>query len=254
MGTFHQVTSTETKMNSLFSILAISLVVFVSEACWPPPPPPPATTTTAKPDSSTAAPPTTTTGPTYKCPIGGLTGKGDTCVTGDNLLKLEASTNPEDCNKKCTDYANSECKFWSFVPTRKLCFLLKSCTKKAEEGTVSGEKGCKVPSKSFTLFNLIDADLTDCEVKFEPAATCPPQKAGAAADGKIGKLGNFKFTYYSAPPSMACTKISTDTICKWGAEECKLAAAVDPITNLYVKTTVADPKKCEITTSPKILG
>merc|ERR1712137_723148 len=229
MGTFHQVTSTETKMNSLFSILAISLVVFVSEACWPPPPPPPATTTTAKPDSSTAAKPTTTTGPIYQCPIGGLTGKGDTCVTGDNLLKLEASTNPEDCNKKCTDYANSECKFWSFVPTRKLCFLLKSCTKKAEEGTVS-------------------------EVKFEPAATCPPQKAGAAADGKIGKLGNFKFTYYSAPPSMACTKISTDTICKWGAEECKLAAAVDPITNLYVKTTVADPKKCEITTSPKILG
>ena len=86
-------------MNSLFSILAISLVVFVSEACWPPPPPPPATTTTAKPDSSTAAKPTTTTGPIYKCPIGGLTGKGDTCVTGDNLLKLEASTNPEDCSK-----------------------------------------------------------------------------------------------------------------------------------------------------------
>ena len=119
---------------------------------------------------------------------------------------------------------------------------------------VSGEKGCVIKSESFTLFNLINEDLTDCEVKWEPTDICPPTKAGDAGDGKIPKLGSFKFTYFDKPPSVACTKI-TEVMCKWGAKECKTAAAINvPIPNLYVKKTLPAGTECEIATSPKILG
>lgn len=243
-------------MNSLFSILAISLVVSVSEACFPIKPPTPTTTTTKTTPKTTQTTASSTTTMQYKCPIGGEKGTGSTCVTGDNLIKTVASPNPEDCNKQCKDTPNSECKFWTFVPTRKLCFLLKSCTVKEQVGSVSGELGCIVPSKSFTLFNLINSEITDCEVKWEPTDICPPVKAGKTGDGKIPALGNFAFTYFTAPPSLACTKL-TEVTCKMGAEVCKTAKGMDippDVPNMYVKTDLADPKKCLVDSTPKILG
>jgi len=246
-------------MNSLFSVLAISLVISLTEGCWPPPPPTP---TTTPPPTTTKTTPTTTSGTTtgkYDCPIGGKEDKGTTCVGSDNVIKIEPSKDPEECNKKCE--AEAKCKFWTFVPTRKLCFLLSSCDKKAQESVVSGEKGCKVPSKSFTLFNLIDKEITNCAVTWDPTDICPEQKAGAAADGKIPALGNFAFTYFDAPPSLACKSI-TKVTCKWdnaGTEkECLLKAEdlpieVKDITSLYVKTTLPGGTDCEISKSPKIL-
>lgn len=236
-------------MYSLCSVLAISLAVFLSEACIFTPPPPvtttPKVTTTKKPST------TTTAKPKYECPIGGYTSTGVTCVGSDNVLKIESIPNPIDCNKKCTDYPDSKCKFWSYVATRKICFLLKSCANEKQVGVVSGEKGCVIKEESFTLFNLINEDLTDCEVKWEPTDICPPQKANG--DGKIPKLGSFKFKYFDKPPSVACTKI-TEVICKAGAKECKTKAAIDvPIPNLYVKLTLPAGTDCEIATSPKYL-
>jgi len=243
-------------MNSLFSVLAISLVVSVSEACWGPPPPTP---TTTRAPTTTKTTPTTTSGTTtgkYDCPIGGPTDKGTTCVGSDNVIKIEASTDPEDCNKKCE--AEAKCKFWTFVPTRKLCFLLSSCVKAAQEGVISGEKGCKVPSKSFTLFNLIDAGITECKVTWEPKDICPEQQANG--DGKIAALGKFAFTYFDAPPSLACTEIKT-VACKWDnagtVKDCTLnpadAIKVKDVTNLYVKKKLPDGTDCEISKSPKNL-
>ena len=87
-------------MTSFSSVLAISLVVYLSEAClWPPPPTP----TTTPPPTTTKTTPTTTSGtttPTYKCPIGGETDKGTTCVDGSNILAIEKDIkNPVDCSK-----------------------------------------------------------------------------------------------------------------------------------------------------------
>lgn len=65
-------------MNSLSSALALSLVVFLSEAC---PPNFPFFT------------------PEYDCPIGGEKSKGVTCVGTSNILDQEESPNPIDCGK-----------------------------------------------------------------------------------------------------------------------------------------------------------
>merc|ERR1712076_20626 len=113
MGTrfqpFNLVTSIEKKMTSFCSVLAISLVVYLSEAClWPPPPSGP---TTPAP-TTTKTTPTTTSGTTtgkYECPIGGDSSKGVTCVSSkgpSNILEggiLPNIANPEECNKKCED-------------------------------------------------------------------------------------------------------------------------------------------------------
>ena len=88
-------------------------------------------------------------------------------------------------------------------------------------------------------------------MKWEPTDKCPAQKANG--DGKIVKLGNFKFTYFSAPPSVACTKIK-EVSCKRGSVECKTTGEISGPTfptNLYVKENAADPTKCEIASTAK---
>lgn len=52
-----------------------------------------------------------------------------------------------ECNRMCEDYKNSECKFWTYIPKRRICLLLSSCVKKELEGVVSGEKGCNGKEK-----------------------------------------------------------------------------------------------------------
>ena len=144
------------------------------------------------------------------------------------------------------DFADSKCKFWTFVPTRKLCFLLSSCEKKDEEGLVSGESGCVVPSKSFTITNLIDADITDCNIEWEPTDVCPKQTVA-----KIEKFKSETVTYFTAPPPIGCTKINK-VECTWGSEKCATSAAIDvPISNLFVKTKLDDNTKCEVANNPK---
>lgn len=242
-------------MNSLCPVLAISLAVFLSEACIFTPPPP--TPTTPKVTTTKAPSPTTTKPTKYECPIGGETDKGTTCVGSQNVLSpdgIVSANNPIECNKKCTDYKDSKCKFWSFVPTRKICFLLSSCVRTPEPGVLSGEKGCIVPSKEFTIFNLINKELTDCKAKWEPTDICPEQNVGTDAKTTIAPFGKSKVLYFAAPPSIGCTKI-TAISCNFGAEKCeydanKLPINV-PIPNLYVKTKLADPTKCEIANTPK---
>ena len=70
-------------------LVALSLLITQSEACFPPPPAPPSETmtTTAK---------TTTTKP-LDCPL-----DGKTCIGEDNLLDdgLKAADGPDACSKK----------------------------------------------------------------------------------------------------------------------------------------------------------
>ena len=151
-------------------------------------------------------------------------------------------------DRKCVDYKDSKCKFWSFVPKKQVCYLLSSCEKKDEVGVVSGEKGCEPKSESFTVHNSIDADLTECKATWEPSEVCPVQ--AVEKNGKIPKGGSAKVTYFDAPPSIECTKL-TEVLCKWGNKECKSEAFVVPVpSTLFVKTKGTDD--CEITTNPKI--
>jgi len=245
-------------MNVFCTVLSIVLATLPAESCIIKPvttPAPTPTPTTAPATTPTTAP--TTTQPKYECPIGGSKSTGETCVGGSNVLSPDgvvfSVANPIDCNKKCEDFSDSKCRFWSYIPTRDICFLLSSCEKKPEEGTVSGEKGCIVPSQNFTVFNLItpEAELTDCKAKWEPTDACPEQEIGTG--GKIPKAGSAVVTYFTAPPSIGCTKI-TEASCKWGAKECKTSAAINvPIPNLFVKTVLPAGTDCEIATTPKIL-
>jgi len=235
-------------MYSLSSVLAISLAVFLSEACIPTPPPQSSTTPKATTTPTTTKPAVIPIN--LECPIGGETDKGTTCVDNDNVIKIELSPNPIDCNKKCTDYADSKCKFWSFVPTRKICFLLSSCVRTPEEGVVSGAKGCIVPSKEFTIFNLIDAEVNECKAKWEPTAICPEQDVGTDGKKTIAPLGSSKVTYFTAPPSLGCTKI-TEISCNWGAQVCKLEKIDVTIPDLYIKKILPDGTKCEIANTPR---
>jgi len=160
-----------------------------------------------------------------------------------------------DCEKKCEDYKDGDvkCTYWSFRPKRQFCFLLNSCEKADDEGVVSGAKGCKPPSKSFTVWNLIGVELTDCVAKWDPSDNCPDQDI--TTDKKIAIGASASVTYYAAPPSLGCTKLLKTTLCKWANEECKLSADIDvPIkANLYVKKTLADATKCEIADNAKVL-
>ena len=96
----------------------------------------------------------------------------------------------------CSDFTGHNCKFWTFFPTRKTCLLLSSCERKDEKGVVSGAEGCKVPSKTFSIHNLISAEVK-CTVNWEPTSICPEQTELIAA------LGSGKITYFDAPPPIA---------------------------------------------------
>ena len=119
---------------------------------------------------------------------------------------------------------------------------------------VSGIKGCKVQSKTFTVFNLIDADLTDCKIDWSPRDICPEQTVGTG--GKIPKFGSAKVSYFAAPPSIGCTKINYFA-CMWGNIICKIISNDQPnvpIPNLFVKKRPHDNfYECEIATDPKSL-
>ena len=122
-----------------------------------------------------------------------------------------------------------------------------------QEGVVSGEKGCKVPFKSFTVINLTPKELTECVAKWEPTDICPDQDVGKDKKIPIGK--SVTINYFDAPPSLACTKLTT-LVCKMGTETCEIKdipIPPDVPSPLYIKTTLADPTKCEIAATPKHL-
>ena len=101
---------------------------------------------------------------------------------------------------------------------------------RAEEGVVSGEKGCEVKHKNFTLTPWIPYD-SKCTVKWEPTNICPDQTE------KMPEFHIITFPYYDAPPSIACTKI-TELSCKYkdysGTEKiCKKENINVPIPNLW---------------------
>ena len=78
---------------NVYSLLILSLVIILSEACFTPPPPPPPSPTTTKAPETTKAPATTTAKP-KDCPI-----DGKTCVSGDNVLELKTADGPDKCSK-----------------------------------------------------------------------------------------------------------------------------------------------------------
>ena len=112
-------------------------------------------------------------------------------------------------------------------------------------GVVSGVNGCIVPSKSFQIVNLINAELTECKAKFEPTDICPDQNVGTDGTTKIKPLGYSKVTYFTAPPSLGCSRIMKIS-CKWGSEVCENWDINVPIPNFYVKKKRGEPTKCEI--------
>ena len=78
---------------NIYSLLILSLVIILTEACFPPPPPPPSPTTTKAPTTTAKA---TTTGKPKDCPL-----DGKTCLSGDNLLEdgLKKADGPDKCSK-----------------------------------------------------------------------------------------------------------------------------------------------------------
>jgi len=213
-------------------VVALSLLFIQSEACLIfPPPPTPAPT----PAPSTAAQSTTAIATTSKpkaCPM-----DGKTCVAEGNVVALKSTDSTEKSNKECEDYEDSKCKFWTYVPTRRLCFLLSSCSEKAEDGIISGDKGCIVPLSKITVFNLFaDKAVKEIKIEWENSAVCPTVDIA-----ELAALKSQELTYYEKPDSLKCGKLKK-VEGKMDTVACTALENVDPA-NFYFKTDLADPTK-----------
>jgi len=216
-------------------VVALSLFIAQSEACIAPPTPAPATTAAAA--ATTTGAPTTTAKP-LNCPL-----DGKTCVAEGNVLELKSADTPDACNKECEDYADSKCTTWTYTPTRKLCFLLSSCTEKDEAGIISGSKGCKIPSKKITVFNLTGAAAKTIKVEWVES-NC------AATDiAELATLKSQDVSYFESPDSLKCGKIKKVTG-KMDATDCTELGETDAA-NVYIKTLSTDATKCVIETNAK---
>jgi len=227
---------------NIYSLLILSLVIILTEACFGPPPPPPPSPTTTKAPTTTAK--ATTTGKPKDCPL-----DGKTCLDGTNLLELKAADGPDKCNEECEKYADSKCKAWSYVGTRKLCFLLSSCVEKAEDGVLSGEKGCKIPSSMLTVFNLSpDKAAKTIKIEWENPTVCPD----TVLTEDIAALKSAKVTYFEKPDSLKCGKMKKVTG-KIDAEECKPDLEDKEPADIYFKMDLSDAAKtkCLIELTPK---
>ena len=150
-------------------------------------------------------------------------------------------------DEECEKLADSKCKFWTYVPTRKLCFLLSSCVEKAEDGVISGEKGCKVPSSMLTVFNLsTEKAAKDIKIEWENPTVCPD-----TVFAEIASLKSEKVTYFEKPDSLKCGKMKKVTG-KIDTVECKPDLEDKDPADFYFKTDLTDPKKCVIELTPKL--
>merc|ERR1712137_1284597 len=221
MGTLLLLSSKRMVANVYF--LTLSLVITLSEACIPPPPSPSPTTTKA-PSSSTTKAPTTTAKP-KDCPM-----DGKTCLA-DNLIEMKSADGADACNDECKKTADSKCKFWTYVPTRKICFILSSCVEKAEEGSISGENGCVIPSSKLSVFNLTPKTAKTIKIEWENSVCANEEIA------ELETLKNKEVKYFEKPDSLKCGNMDA-TACK----DLENAEAGD----IYFKTDLTDVAKCEI--------
>merc|ERR1711936_596245 len=234
MGTLLLLRSKRMMVANMY-FLTLSLVIILSEARIPPPPSPSPTTTKA-PSSSTTKAPTTTAKP-KDCPM-----DGKTCLA-DNLIEMKSADGADACNDECKKTADSKCKFWTYVPTRKICFILSSCVEKTEEGSISGENGCVIPSSKLSVFNLTAKTI---KIEWENSVCANEEIA------ELETLKNKEVKYCEKPDSLKCGKLkkvsgSMDaTACK----DLENAEAGD----IYIKTDLTDVAKCEIALTPKTLG
>ena len=113
---------------------------------------------------------------------------------------------------------------------------------------VTGPKGCKIPSKTFSLTNIMTTEATDCKITWENAANCPAQDCGTG--GKIASNGIVKVTYIAEPPLLACGKISL-TVKRGGTLVCTgLTNIASPVPSTYYIKESADKATCEVATTP----
>merc|ERR1712232_685332 len=231
MGITRSCSTANKMMASPCLVVALSLFIAQSEACIPTQPPP---ATTAAAAATTTGAPTTTAKP-LDCPL-----DGKTCVAEGNVLELKSADGPEKCNTECA--GNEKCTQWTYTPTRKLCFLLSSCTAKDEAGIISGDKGCKIPSKKITVFNLTGKSAKTVKVEWE--SNC--------ADEEIAEIATLKsqdVSYFESPDSLKCGKIKAVTG-KMDTVDCTALATTD-VSNVYIKTKSDDAAACVIETNAK---
>ena len=156
-------------------------------------------------------------------------------------------------DKECEDYEDSKCRFWTYVPTRRLCFLLSSCSEKDEAGIVSAQKGCIVPSSKITAFNLCpDKAVQEIKIEWEFKTVCPDVEIA-----ELAALKSQELTYFEKPDSLKCgklKKVSGKMGDGMGAVDCTALDNVDPA-NFYIKPDLAksgsNSGKCVIETTPK---
>ena len=117
-----------------------------------------------------------------------------------------------------------------------------------QPGVVTGPKGCKIPTKSFTIINVMPNEATDCKISWENAANCPDQLC--TTDGKIAPNAQAKVTYIAEPKELACGKIASLTVNRASTPvaTCKALSDVAPGL-LYIKNELGDATKCEVSTT-----
>jgi len=112
---------------------------------------------------------------------------------------------------------------------------------------VTGPKGCKIPSKTFSLTNIMTTEATDCKITWENAANCPAQDCGTG--GKIAASGIVKVTYIAEPPLLACGKMTSLTVKRDGALACTGLTNIASPSLYYIKESL-DKTSCEVATNP----
>jgi len=221
----------------LQNVVALSLFIIKSEACLPTPPSPPAPTLTPTPAPTTAKP--------KECPM-----DEKSCVGLFNVLNIiqQDMIGPDVCNQLCE--GDSKCKFWTYIPTRRVCFLLSSCSETEEKGIISGEKGCKITPSYFTIFNLfLDKPAMEIKIEWEFSSVCPD----VSIVGEIAPLDQVsdRVKYFEKPDSIKCGKLKKVSG-KIDLVDCTPLVNVDPA-NIYIKLDSANPTKCVIEQTSKIV-
>ena len=139
------------------------------------------------------------------------------------------------------------CKFWTYLAASpsKLCFLLSNCDQPSygQDGLVTGPKGCTIPTATFTLFNLMETDATDCAITWENSANCAAQDCGT-----ITSLKPTQVTYIAEPAVLACGKIASLTVKRGGTLACAGLTDAPILSPYYIKES-ADKTSCDISNS-----
>ena len=121
-----------------------------------------------------------------------------------------------------------------------------SCLEKSEEGSISGEKGCVVPSSKFSVHNLFtDKSAKTILVEWENSGVCPNVEIAEIEKSK-------SVTYLERSDSLKCGKLKKVTG-KRDVTDCTALENAEPA-DIYFKTDLADKSSCMITTTAKTLG